>query len=425
MPSTPPPQAKGVFGLFCLASYLLSMSYGTTFLLAMMLSAHGGIESQAGTIISVAMLSTFLAVIFSGHLTDLFGAPRAIACGFLLLAAACLGFATLPDNGTAVLISGLLLGLGWGVFYTLGPIVVAMLIEPAQRVKHFALLSGSMMTGIGTGPLLGRAAQALGYPVESAFLVAAVASLLGGLMFVVISPGIKRQHSTPGSVAPCKITLQAAARVLRSKAVFAIMMVGLGGAIFGGLSSFQTSYATLNQLDYSLFFLGFMGAAITCRLLIAGLIVRRDPYVMSCLLTALMVVSVLMLMFFVSSGFIYLLAAIVLGVGYGLTYSVINGLAANEAPAGLTPQSLVLFSLAYFVGVFGFPWLAGQIIVNYGMHTLLWIILGIALCNWSITLGRLVWRLPLFQNTPPPRTFASRLAPTVKVFLRQRLQGLL
>ena len=96
MPSTPPHQAKGVFGLFCLASYLLSLSYGSTFLLAMMLSAHGGSESQAGTIISVAMLSTFLAVIFSGHLTDLFGATRAIACGSLLLAAACLGFATLP-----------------------------------------------------------------------------------------------------------------------------------------------------------------------------------------------------------------------------------------------------------------------------------------------------------------------------------------
>ena len=231
----------------------------------MMLSAHGGSESQAGTIISVAMLSTFLAVIFSGHLTDLFGAPRAIACGSLLLAGACLGFATLADHGTAVLIFGLLLGLGWGVFYTLGPIVVTLLIEPAQRVKHFALLSGSMMTGIGTGPLLGRAAQALGYPVESAFLVAAAASLLGGLMFVVIGPGIKRQHSTCGSVAPCKITPQGAALVLRSKAAFAIIMVGLGGAIFGGLSSFQTSYATLNQLDYSLFFLGFMGAAITCR----------------------------------------------------------------------------------------------------------------------------------------------------------------
>ena len=408
MPSTPPRQAKGVFGRFCLASYLLSLSYGTTFLLAMMLSAHGGSESDAGTIISVAMLSTFMAVIFSGHLTDLFGAPKAIACGALLLAGACLGFATLPGHGTAVLIFGLMLGLGWGVFYTLGPIVVAMIIEPAQRVKHFALLSGSMMTGIGTGPLLGRAAQGLGYPVESAFLVAAVASLLGGLMFVLIGPKIKRQHSTLGPVIACKITLQAAAFVLRSKAVFAIMMVALGGAIFGGLSSFQTSYATLNQLDYSLFFLGFMGAAITCRLLVAGLIVRRDPYVMSCLLTALIVVSVLMLMFFVSSGLTYLLAAIVLGVGYGLTYSVINGLAANEAPAGHTPQSLVLFSLAYFVGVFGFPWLAGQIIVNYGMHALLWLILAIALCNWSITLGRLVWRHLQRRQAPAPNPALER-----------------
>ena len=101
---------------------------------------------------------------------------RIVLVSFLLLAGACLGFATLPDNGTAVLIFGLLLGLGWGVFYTLGPIVVAMLIEPAQRVKHFALLSGSMMTGIGTGPLLGRVAQGLGYPLAAAFAVAAGAS---------------------------------------------------------------------------------------------------------------------------------------------------------------------------------------------------------------------------------------------------------
>jgi len=388
MPSTAPTQAKGIFGLFCLASYLLSLSYGTTFLLAMMLRAHGGSESDAGSIISAAMLSTFVAVIFSGHLTDLFGAPRAIAAGALLLAAACLGFASVPAYGAAVLLFGLLLGLGWGVFYTLGPIVVAMIIAPVQRVKYFALLSGSMMTGIGTGPLLGRAAQGLGYPLESAFMVAAIASLLGGLMFLLIGPKIKGQ----GPVTVCKITPRAAAVVLRSKAVLAIMMVGLGGAIFGGLSSFQTSYAALNQLDYSWFFLGFMGAAIFCRLLVAGFIVKRDPYVMSCLLTALIVVSVLMLMFFVSSGLTYLLAAVVLGVGYGLTYSVINGLAANEAPPGYMPQALVLFSMGYFVGVFGFPWLAGQVIVHFGMAALLWIILAVALCNWAITLGRLAWR---------------------------------
>lgn len=400
MPSSAPAAARtsnGVFGLFCLGSYLLSVSYGTTFLLAMMLRAHGGSESDAGTIISVAMFSTFAAVIFSGHLTDLFGAPRAIAAGAVLLAGACLVFASVQTLGTAVLTGGLLLGLGWGVFYTLGPIIVAMIIEPARRVKYFALLSGSMLTGIGTGPLLGRASEALGYPVASAFVMAAVASLLGGLAFLLIDPKIKRQSSLIGPVSVCKITPRAALSVLSSKAVFAIVMVGLGGAIFGGLSSFQTSYAALNHLDYSLFFLGFMGAAISCRLLIAGFIIQRDPYVMACVLTALIVVAVLMFMFCVHSSATYAVAAITLGVGYGLTYSVINGLAANEAPVGYTSQSLVLFSLAYFVGVFGFPWLAGHVIVNDGIPALLSIILVIAVSNWAITLSRLLWRR-LYQS---------------------------
>ncbi|BBH45818.1 MFS transporter [Pseudomonas sp. KU43P] len=378
-----------LFGTFCLSSYLLSLSYGTTFLLAMTLRAHGASEADAGSVISTAMFSTFVAVIFSGHLSDHLGAARSVAVGAVFLAAACLGFAALPGVGLAMMLFGLLLGFGWGVFYTLGPIIVAMLIEPQRRVKYFALLSGCMMTGIGTGPLLGRVAQALGYPVEAAFVVAAAASVLGGVMFLLLAPRMQ-QHQR--AVAVCRITPAAARSVLSSKAAFAILMVGLGGAIFGGLSSFQTSYAALLHLDYSLFFIGFMSAVISCRLLVAGFIVRRDPYRMACLLTALIVLSVLMFMYGVASSAGYLLAAIVLGVGYGLTYSVINGLAANEAPAGHTAQALLLFSLAYFIGVFGFPLLAGKVIVQAGMASLLQLVLVIALVNWSITVARLAWR---------------------------------
>ena len=378
-----------LFGTFCLSSYLLSLSYGITFLLAMTLRAHGASEADAGSVISTAMLSTFLAVIFSGHLSDHLGAAKSVAVGAVFLAAACLGFAALPGLGVAMMLFGLLLGFGWGVFYTLGPIIVAMLIEPERRVKYFALLSGCMMTGIGTGPLLGRVAQALGYPVEAAFVVAAGASVLGGVMFLLMAPRIQQHQS---AVAVSRITPVAARSVLSSKAAFAILMVGLGGAIFGGLSSFQTSYAALLHLDYSLFFIGFMSAVIACRLLVAGFIVKRDPYVMACVLTALIVLSVLMFMYWVASPGGYLLAAIVLGVGYGLTYSVINGLAANEAPAGQTAQALLLFSLAYFIGVFGFPLLAGKVIVEAGMAALLQLLLVIALANWSITVARLAWR---------------------------------
>jgi MFS family permease len=121
-------------------------------------------------------------------------------------------------------------------------------------------------------------------------------------------------------------------------------------------------------------------------------VVKRDPLRASCLLSGLMMGSLLMFGFVVDDGFSYVLAAVMLGVGYGLTYSVINGLAANEAPTGTTAQSLLLFSLSYFIGVFGFPLLAGKIIVEHGMVTLLLTLLAVASLNWLITVGRLIWR---------------------------------
>ncbi|MGC5700425.1 MFS transporter [Pseudomonas sp. NFXW11] len=390
--STPQSRVPGpLFGLFCLGSYLLSLSYGSTFLLSLLIGSRGGNEHDAGSVISAAMLSTFVAVLASGHLADWLGAARAVALFGCLLALASLGFALTPGFGPGLMLFGLTLGLGWGVFYTLGPIIVAMLVEPAQRARYFALLSGSMMTGIGSGPLLGRLASALGYPLTSAFFIAALASLLGVAIFWRLSIRL-RQGSNHLGASAARITWSGTRQVLGSKALLPILMVGLGGCVFGGLSSFQTSYGPSRGVDYSLFFLGFMSAAIASRMLLAGMVVKRDPYRASCLLSGLMLVSILLFLFVVDSSASYLLAAVLLGVGYGLTYSVINGLAANEAPPGSTSQSLLLFSLSYFVGVFGFPWLAGRLIVASGIQALLFSVLVAALLNWAISLGRLGWR---------------------------------
>ncbi|WP_426809050.1 MFS transporter [Pseudomonas sp. WOUb67] len=389
--------SKPLFSLFCFASYLLSLSYGSTFLLALLVGAHGGNEQDAGHVISAAMLSTFAAVLVSGHLSDRLGAARSIALCGLALVIANLGFAVSASHQHLLMMFGLLLGVGWGVFYTLGPIIVAMIVPPAQRSRYFALLSGSMMSGIGSAPLVGRLASQLGLPVTATFYVAALASLIGVALFWRMAKPLG-QLPERFSAAVSRLSWQATQKVLGSRALFPILMVGLGGAIFGGLSSFQTSYAHEKALDYSLFFVGFMSAAIAGRMFVAGLVVRRDPYRMSCLLSGLIVVSLLMFKFVVAGSLGYILAAIVLGVGYGLTYSVINGLAANEAPEGTTTQSLLLFSLSYFVGVFGFPFLAGKIIIDNGLSMMLLILLGISLLNWSITLGRLVWRKANVRN---------------------------
>ena len=389
--------SKPLFSVFCFASYLLSLSYGSTFLLALLVATQGGNEQDAGHVISAAMLSTFAAVLVSGHLSDRLGAARAIAFCGLALVVANVGFAMSAGHTNLMMMFGLLLGIGWGVFYTLGPIIVATIVPPAQRSRYFALLSGSMMSGIGSAPLVGRLASQMGLPVTATFFVAALASLIGVVLFWRMANAFV-QLPNRFSASVSRLSWQATQKVLASRAVFPILMVGLGGAIFGGLSSFQTSYAHEKALDYSVFFIGFMSAAIAGRMFVAGVVVRRDPYRMSCLLSGLIVVALLMFKYVVAGNLGYILAAVILGVGYGLTYSVINGLAANEAPEGTTTQSLLLFSLSYFVGVFGFPFLAGKIIIDKGLSMMLLILLGVSVLNWSITLGRLVWRKSNLHN---------------------------
>ena len=57
------------------------------------------------------------------------------------------------------------------------------------------------------------------------------------------------------------------------------------------------------------------------------------------------------------------------------------------------PQSLLLFSLAYFVGVFGFPLIAGNLIVSSGINAMLSLVLALAIANSAIVVFRSLHRL--------------------------------
>lgn len=379
-----------LFSVFCLGGYLLAIAYGVTFLIPLLVAQTGGDEAVAGLVISSSTVSTVLFVVLCGHLTDYLGANLAVVLSSLLLAIACFGFAVSNGSVFLMMLCGFLLGIGWGVFYTLGPIILSSIIEPAKRVQYFAILSGSMMTGIGTGPILGRLTDVIGISLEQAFIGAGIASLLGALLYVYLQQVLQRSFNFEG--VSSRLSLTSIVEVASCDAKFAILMVGLGGCIFGGLSSFQSSYAKDLGFDYSLFFVGFVSSVITCRLFISGFVIKRDPLFSLVLLTGLVSISLLMFLFLTHSVFWYVLSAILLGVGYGLSYSVINGLAANEAPQRFISQSLLLFSLSYFIGIFGFPLIAGQLIVSSGVQSMLYVLLFISLLNHAISYYRLYKR---------------------------------
>ncbi len=245
------------------------------------------------------------------------------------------------------------------------------------------------MAGIGTGPIVGRILTGLGLSLGSAFIFAAMSCLAGAAIYIALDRVLRRSGST---IKGNKLSLAATFSILRSKAVFPIVMVGLGGAVFGGLSSFQTSYAAERGLDYSLFYSGFVAAVIVGRLLLSGAVLRCEPHITSLVLTSCVSAAIVLLMLIETNPIVYIAAAALLGGGYGLTYSVINGLVANEAPTGLVPQALLLFSLSYFVGVFGFPLFAGTLIAEQGIRSMMSATLIIALINTTIPIFRMICR---------------------------------
>lgn len=389
--------AGGEFTILCLGGFLLSIAYGVTFLIPILVRAYGGNEALAGLIISAATISTVILVILSGHIADLIGSARAVSFSGLFLAISSLGFALSPPINSIMMLIGFILGIGWGVFYTLGPILVAAIIEPERRIKFFALLSGSMMAGIGTGPIIGRIVIGLSMSIEIAFICAGIASFIGSVMYMWLHYRLLKAGKLIPQIS--KISFRAVREILASNAVYSIIMVGIGGAIFGGLSSFQTSYADKYDFDYSLFFIGFITSAILCRLFLAGYVVKKDPFYTLVILTSLTLVSIILFINTTRNPAFYLATAAILGVGYGLTYSVINGLAANEAPANRIPQSLLLFSLSYFIGVFGFPLVAGYLIVSSGVTTMLFVVLLLAIVSWAIPIFRIIKKLKINNRT--------------------------
>lgn len=89
----------GEFAVLCIGGFLLSIAYGVTFLIPVLVGERGGDEALAGLIISAATVSTVLLVILSGHIANAIGSARAVAVSGLFLPRQRSGSSWFPQLG--------------------------------------------------------------------------------------------------------------------------------------------------------------------------------------------------------------------------------------------------------------------------------------------------------------------------------------
>jgi hypothetical protein len=80
------------------------------------------------------------------------------------------------------------------------------------------------------------------------------------------------------------------------------------------------------------------------------------------------------------------LSAILIGIGYGLVYPVIQTWAVNDAEPHLRHAALTWFVLCHFIGIFGFPVQGGLVLIHLGKQAFLALLHAAALLEHAIVL---------------------------------------
>ena len=381
-----------VFSLFFLAVFLQAGAYGLTFMLPKLFDVFAANEKDVGLMLMITAITTIISVYFSGHLSDMFGRVFTLAIACISISMSLFLYANAESVGLSLILASIFLGFGWGLTYTLNPIVLARLINDEERVKYFAILSVFVMAGFGSTPVIAAMLEDAGFSISSAFYLVSFVCLLAGILFFFLVRPIKNLSITLSKTKEgdeqSRLSLSSIALILKSRALVPVVMVFLGASVFAGMNNFQTVFAEDKGLQYSWFFLSYTITVVVFRIVLVKFKGGKNPYLTIALLQTLMVVSVVIFYFMPNNELLYILVAVLFGLGYGVSYPILVAMAANDADEGFLPQCLQLFSLTYFIGIFGFPLIAGWVIVEIGVATLLIIVGTLAIIETAMAFKR-------------------------------------
>lgn len=377
-----------VFSLFFAAVFLQAGAYGLTFMLPRLFEGFGANEKTVGIMLFVTTVTTLVTVYYAGHLADRWGRVATLGLACLSIAAALFLYGVAQSVGVALFAASVLLGAGWGLTYSLAPVVLTRLVGADERVRYFALLSVFVMGGFGLSPVLAAVVEGSGHPLSIAFhITAALCAVSAVLFFVLIAP-IRQHAANAGPEAKSRLSLAAVRGILRSRAVLPVIMVFIGASVFAGLNNFQTVFADERGLEYATYFLVYTVTVIVFRIVLVRFRGGKTPYLAIAVLQYIMAGSVVLFLFIGGSAALYVAVAILFGIGYGVSYPILVAMAANDAEEALVPQTLQLFALTYFIGIFGFPLVAGWLIVEVGTNVLLWSVAVLAAIEATMALQR-------------------------------------
>jgi MFS family permease len=365
----------------------ISAAFGMLLVLPLYVQKLGGDEADFGIVMASATVTAALAIGLVIRYPEALRPNVVLALAILGYGLGAAGAALVMDSWLPLVGIGLLLGTAWAVVYAASPMVMSGMVSDGERATYFGYLTGTQQLGIGVGPVVAGFLTEGNLGFRGTFLVAAVLCALAAILVLVVGTLMPdTRKSASGSDAGQNVSFRASVgSILRSESVFWLVMILLFACLFTTLTSFQTTFARAQGLDFSVFYLSYTAAVILSRFGIASFAASYDTRLVVAVSVSLMAFSVASFLFVGSNAVFYGLASVSVGIGYGLALPAAQAQAVNVSEESIRQRVLPLAGLLFETMILAFPLLAGWVISGFGYGAVF--VLLVFLCLVQAVLG--------------------------------------
>ncbi len=397
--------------LLLLGTLGVSTAFGMLLLLPLYVQELGGNEANFGVILSSATLTAVLCIGLLIRHPDALRPHAVVALAIAVYAVGVAGAALVTETWTPLVGIGVLMGTAWAVVYAATPMVMSEMVTDETRATYFGYLTGTQQIGIGVGPVIARVLVDTDLGFRGTFLVASMICLTAAGLTVAVgsltSDPRTEDAEVKGGVAANKDAVsfgEAIRRILRSEAVFSLVMILLFACLFTSMTQFQTTFARSQGLDYAVFYVTYTVAVIFSRFVLARMASRFDARLMIAAAVSVMALGMATFLLVGSSVVLYGLASSLLGLGYGLALPSVQAQAVNVSEGDLRPRVLPLAGLLFQAAILAFPLAAGRLISALGYPALFAVLVSFAaaqavLAWWRVLAARRAEKVASARST--------------------------
>lgn len=349
--------------VLCLANNLFLFIFyfaQTTILPIYILKELGGNLAQAGLAMTLFMISAIAVRPFSGLIIEKLGIRKTLIVSGIFFSLFSLAY-LLADQLTTLFIIRFLHGIWFSILTTVCVPVVNQFIPEQRKGEGMGYYVMSVNLGIVLGPLIGL--SLIEYWSYFQITTLLIALVFIGFAFCLMIP-VKESENIIQTI-PEKKGL-ALSDVVEKKALPVAVLTALISFSYASIMSFIAPFAaSKNLMAYaSLFFVVFAISMMSLRPITGKIYDRKGPQYV--IYPALLVFSLgLFLLSQIQTLGGFLLAAVLIGVGFGSAQPCIQTLAIQRAPKHRIGYATSTFYTFYDVGIAVGSLLIGALIATY------------------------------------------------------------